>query len=86
MNVLVAVLVVIVASTAAITTMLLVRRKAPDGSYFHDVDRAAEVFGGATGCSALPGFVVFLASTSYDSARAVAESEARITAQQVETA
>jgi hypothetical protein len=34
----------------------------------------------------LLGFVVFLAFTSYDSARAGAESEARIVAQQVETA
>ena len=63
------------------------RRNAPDGSYFHDGDRAAGVFGVlATGFAVLFGFVVFLAFTSYDSARAGAETEARIVAQQIETA
>ena len=67
--------------------MLLVRRNAPDGSYFHDGDRAAGVFGVlATGFAVLLGFVVFLAFTSYDAARAGAETEALIVAQQVETA
>jgi hypothetical protein len=79
---------IVVATTAvAILVMLWVRRKAPDGSYFHDGDRAAGVFGVlATGFAVLLGFVVFLAFTSYDSARAGAETEARIVAQQVETA
>ena len=40
----------------------------------------------ATGFAVLLGFVVFLAFTSYDSARAGAETEAHIVAQQVETA
>src|SRR5215203_3433990 len=67
--------------------MLLVRRRAPDGSYFHDGDRAAGVFGVlATGFAILLGFVVFLAFTSYDAARAGAEEEALTVAQQVETA
>ena len=67
--------------------MLLVRRRAPDGSYFNDGDRAAGVFGVlATGFAVLLGFVVFLAFTSYDAARAGAEDEALIVAQQVETA
>ncbi len=67
--------------------MLLVRRTAPDGSYFHDGDRAAGVFGVlATGFAVLLGFVVFLAFTSYDAARAGAEVEALTVAQQVETA
>jgi hypothetical protein len=67
--------------------MLVVRRRAPDGSYFSDGDRAAGAFGVlATGFFLLLGFVVFLAFTSYDSARAGAEDEARIVAQQVETA
>ena len=84
-----AVAILIVAGTAAIgvASMLLVRRHAPDGSYFHDGDRAAGVFGVlATGFAVLIGFVVFLAFTSYDSARSGAESEARVVAQQVETA
>jgi hypothetical protein len=82
-----AILIVVAATSVAIVAMLWVRRRAPDGSYFHDGDRAAGVFGVlATGFSVLLGFVVFLAFTSYDSARAGAEAEARITAQQVETA
>jgi hypothetical protein len=63
------------------------RRTAPEGNYFNDGDRAAGVFGVlATGFAVLLGFVVFLAFTSYDTARAGAESEAQIVAQQVETA
>jgi hypothetical protein len=71
----------------AVTAMLLVRRKAPAGSYFADGDRAAGVFGVlATGFAVLLGFVVFLAFTNYDTARAGAEDEALVVVQQVETA
>jgi hypothetical protein len=87
MNLVVAILIVVGATGLAIAAMLWVRRKAPDGSYFNDGDRAAGVFGVlATGFAVLLGFVVFLAFTSYDSARAGAESEARVVAQQIETA
>ena len=87
MNVVVALVVVVVATGLAITAMLLARRSAPDGSYFHDGDRAAGVFGVlATGFAVLLGFVVFLAFDSYDAARSGAEDEARILAQQIETA
>ena len=87
MSLVLASLIVVVADRVAITAMLLVRRTAPDGSYFHDGDRAAGVFGVlATGFAVLLGFVVFLAFTSYDAARAGAEAEALTVAQQVETA
>ena len=87
MNVVVAFLIVAAAAAAAITAMLVVRRRAPEGGYFNDGDRAAGVFGVlATGFAVLLGFVVFLAFTSYDSARAGAESEALTVTQQVETA
>jgi hypothetical protein len=87
MKLLVAVLVVTVTTTVAVVAMLLARRRAPEGSHFNDGDRAAGVFGVlATGFAVLLGFVVFLAFTSYDSARAGAETEATIIAQQVETA
>ena len=87
MNLVVAVLIVVAATAVAIVAMLLVRRRAPDGSYFNDGDRAAGVFGVlATGFAVLLGFVVFLAFTSYDEARSGAETEAHIVAQQVETA
>src|SRR3954453_992460 len=87
MNVAVALVIVIASAAVAICAMLLVRRVAPDGSFFNDGDRAAGVFGVlATGFAVLVGFVVFLAFTSYDSARAGAEVEALTVAQQVETA
>ena len=87
MNLVIAILIVVGATAVAIAAMLLVRRNAPDGSYFNDGDRAAGVFGVlATGFAVLLGFVVFLAFTSYDAARAGAETEALTVAQQVETA
>jgi hypothetical protein len=87
MNLIIAILIVVGATVAAVGAMLLVRRGAPDGSYFHDGDRAAGVFGVlATGFAVLLGFVVFLAFTSYDAARAGAETEAFTVAEQVETA
>jgi hypothetical protein len=70
-----------------VSAMLLVRRRAPEGSYFADGDRASGVFGAlATGFSVLLGFIIFLAFTSYDQSRSGAETEALLVAQQVETA
>jgi hypothetical protein len=67
--------------------MLLVRRRAPAGSYFEDGDRASGVFGVlATGFAIFAGFVVFLAFTSYDQSRSGAEAEALVVVQQFETA
>ena len=67
--------------------MLLVRRRAPAGSYFEDGDRAAGVFGVlATGFAVLLGFVVFLAFESFDTSRTGAQAEAQIVAEQFETA
>jgi hypothetical protein len=87
MSVVVAIVIVAAATAVAIVVMLVVRRTAPDGSYFHDGDRAAGVFGVlATGFAVLLGFVVFLAFTSYDAARAGAETEALTVGQQIETA
>ena len=74
-------------TAAAVTAMLLVRRRAPEGSYFSDGDRAAGVFGVlATGFSVLLGFIIFVAFTSYDQSRAGAETEALVLVQQLETA
>ena len=76
-----------VVTALAITAMLLVRRRAPAGSYFEDGDRAAGVFGVlATGFAVLLGFVVFLAFQSFDTSRSGAEAEAEIVTQQFETA
>ena len=71
----------------AIGAMLLVRRGAPEGSYFEDGDRASGVFGVlATGFAVLIGFVVFLSFESFDTSRTGAEAEARTVVQQFETA
>jgi amino acid transporter len=82
-----AALVIAAVTAPAVAAMLLMRRRAPEGSYFADGDRAAGVFGVlATGFSVLLGFIVFLAFESYDQSRAGAEEEALVLAQQVETA
>ena len=87
MNLVWAALVTILATAITVTAMLLVRRRAPEGSYFTDGDRASGVFGVlATGFSVLLGFIIFLSFTSYDQSRSGAESEATIVAQQVQTA
>ena len=81
------ILVVLAATGIAVGAMLLVRRRAPEGSYFADGDRAAGVFGViATGFSVLLGFIIFLAFTSYDDTKQGAETEAQVVAQQFETA
>jgi hypothetical protein len=75
------------ATVAAVAAMLLVRRRAPDGGYFADGDRAAGFFGMlATTFAIIVGFVVLLAFESFDQSRAGAEAEARLVAQQFETA
>ena len=87
MNLVLAALIVNGAVVFTVTIMLLVRRRAPAGSYFSDGDRASGVFGViATGFAVLLGFIVFLAFESYDAARAGAETEALVVAQQVQTA
>ena len=85
MNVLWAFLVIAAATGVAVAALLLIRRRAPDGGYFNDGDRAAGVFGVlATGFSVLLGFIIFLAFTSYDHSRTGAEREALMVVQQVE--
>jgi hypothetical protein len=87
MNLLIGFVITIVVTALAIAAMLLVRRRAPEGSYFSDGDRASGVFGVlASGFAILLGFIIFLAFTSYDESRAGAETEAVTVVQQVETA
>src|SRR3954452_1700991 len=86
MNLFWATVIVVVVAATAITGMLLVRRRAPEGSYFVDGDRAAGVFGVlATGFAILAGFVVVLAFQSYDMSRTGAQADARIVWHQFET-
>ena len=87
MNVVFGLVILLVVTAITVTAMLLVRRRAPEGSYFNDGDRASGVFGVlATGFSVLLGFIIFLAFSSYDESRSGAENEATIVAQQVQTA
>jgi hypothetical protein len=87
MNVVWGAQIVLAATAVGVTALLLVRRRAPEGGFFEDGDRAAGVFGVlATGFSVLIGFIVFLAFTSYDQSRSGAEQEALVLVQQVENA
>jgi hypothetical protein len=75
------------ANAVTITAMLLVRRRAPEGSYFKDGDRASGVFGVLAGGFAIfAGFIIFLAFTTYDQSRSGGETEALTVNQQFETA
>jgi hypothetical protein len=86
-NLLLTGVIVAAAVVATVGVFLLVRRHAPEGGFFTDGDRAAGVFGVlATGFAVLLGFVVYLAFTSYDTARAGARAEATDVIQQFETA
>jgi Protein of unknown function (DUF4239) len=77
----------LVVTAIAVAAMLFVRRRAPDGSYFQDGDRASGVFGVLAGGFAIfAGFVIFLAFTTYDQSRNGSETEALLVAQQYETA
>src|SRR5439155_17599786 len=87
LNLVWAVIIVVAVAALAIAAMLLVRRGAPQGSYFADGDRASGVFGVlATGFAVLIGFVVFLAFESFDTSRSGAVDEAQIVVEQFETA
>jgi hypothetical protein len=87
MDVALGLVVVALAVAVAVAAMLAVRRRAPDGGFFNDGDRASGVFGVlATGFSILLGLIVFLAFTSYDESRTGAEREALAVVQQFETA
>lgn len=87
MNIVWAFLIVAIATAVAVAAMLAVRRRAPEGGYFADSDRAAGIFGVvATGFSVLLGFLIFLGFESYDASRTGAETEALTVGQQTQTA
>lgn len=72
-----AALVLLLANAATVATMLLLRRRAPTGSYFEDTQQAAGVFAVAgTTFAVLVAFTFLLAFQSYDDARNSAEDEA----------
>jgi hypothetical protein len=81
------ILILLAVNAATIGAMLVVRRRAPEGSYFKDGDRASGVFGVLAGGFAIfAGFIIFLAFTTYDQSRSGGEAEALTVIQQFETA
>src|SRR5688572_28119864 len=87
MNIPLSIAIVVVATATAIGVLLLLRRRAPDGGYYHDPDRAAGVFGvlGAS-FAVLLAFVIFLSFEDFDNAKAAAEDEALAVLEQFEAA
>jgi len=72
-----AIILLVVADTVTVTGMLLLRRHAPQGSFFRDTQQAAGVFTVAgTAYAVLLAFVFLLAFQSYNTARTAAEQEA----------
>jgi hypothetical protein len=87
MSLLWGVVILVAVNVATIAAMLLVRRRAPEGSFFTDGDRASGVFGVLAGGFAIfAGFIIFLAFTTYDQSRSGGEAEALTVVQQFETA
>ena len=87
MSLLWTIVVLVVVNAVTISAMLLIRRRAPEGSYFTDGDRASGVFGVLAGAFAIfAGFIIFLAFTTYDQSRSGGEAEALTVIQQFETA
>jgi hypothetical protein len=77
----VAILLLVAANAVTAGLMLLVRRRAPEGSFFHDTTQASGVFTVAgTAYAVLLAFVFLLAFQSYNNARSAAEREATATA------
>ncbi len=77
MNTAVALLIVALSAILAAAIMLLVRRRAPDGGYFNDSDRAAGVFGVlGTGFAIILGLVILMGFEIYGTANEAARNEA----------
>jgi hypothetical protein len=86
MNLLVSALITAGITAVAITAMLLVRRRAPEDSYFEDGDRASGVFGVlAAGFSILLGFIRLPRVLELRRVAQGAETEALTVVQQLET-
>ena len=72
-----AIILLVVADAVTVTVMLLLRRRAPEGSFFRDTQQAAGGFTVAgTAYAVLLAFVFLLAFQSYNTARTAAEQEA----------
>ncbi|HWV84829.1 MAG TPA: hypothetical protein VNZ62_05230 [Capillimicrobium sp.] len=71
---------VVVANLVAVAVMLVVRRRAPDGGYYQDMQQAGWVYSVAgTSFAVILAFVFVLAFQSFDRARTSSSSEAEAT-------
>lgn len=71
------ILIVVAVNAVAITVMLLVRRRAPQGGYYEDMQQAGWVYSVAgTAFAVILAFVFLLTFQSFDRARTSASSEA----------
>jgi uncharacterized membrane protein len=71
---------VVIANVVAVAVMLLVRRRAPDGGYYQDMQQAGWVYSVAgTSFAVILAFVFVLAFQSFDRARTSSSSEADAT-------
>ena len=81
------ILIVVASVATAVALMMLVRRRAPIGSYFEDSDRAGAILGFiGTAFSVLLAFVIFLALETYTGAKTEASHEADALLEQFEIA
>src|ERR671933_521661 len=80
MSLALAVFVLVAADAVAVVAMLLLRRRAPAGSFFQDTQQAAGVFAVAgTTFAVLVAFTFLLAFQSFDRARTASQDEATST-------
>jgi protein-S-isoprenylcysteine O-methyltransferase Ste14 len=83
----VAIFIIVVASVIGVVAILLLRRVAPDGSFFDNHDRAAGMFGVlGTVFAILIGFIILFAFDSHSTARNAASTEASTVLDAFETA
>jgi hypothetical protein len=81
------ILIVVAVTSVAVTVMLLVRAKAPDGGYYNDTQQAGWVYSVAgTSFAVVLAFVFLLAFQSFDRARTDSSAEAQATSSLFHTA
>lgn len=81
------ILLVVAANVVAVTVMLLVRAKAPDGGYYNDTQQAGWVYSVAgTSFAVILAFVFLLTFQSFDRARTDSSAEAEATSAMFHTA
>jgi len=80
-------LIIVLADVVAVAVMLLVRRRAPRGGYYHDTQQAGWVYSVAgTSFAVILAFVFLLTFQSFDRARTSASTEAEATSALFHTA